>query len=211
MIILASHGVRQELQTLFRVFLDAYFLLANVCSDPGFLAVYFRTDEPERLKLLNAAAQQEHELFAAINEYNTEAVRTSLGQRIREEAIQTFNSYAYAKNVGCEHVYDSMYRLSSPSVHSGPRCLANYIQTDEEGNVMKVLHRGDIETVHRALYDTEWFMLKALSGVCELFAVSGLERITEFETALEVAMVRHENPNFCLPTDIKPAGSVPLA
>lgn len=67
MVILAAYGVRQELQTLFRVFLDAYFLLANVCSDPGFVPVYFRTDGPERLKLLNAVTKHDHPLFASYN------------------------------------------------------------------------------------------------------------------------------------------------
>jgi len=145
MVILASHGVRQELHTLFRVFLDAYFLLANVCSDPQFVPIYFRTDEPERLKLLNAAAQQDHELFAALNQCNNHELRTTLGQRIKEEGIQAFNSYLFAESIGCAHIYDSMYRLSSPSVHSGPRCLADYIEADEEGNVLSILHRGDVD------------------------------------------------------------------
>ncbi len=145
MVILASHGVRQELHTLFRVFLDAYFLLANVCADPQFVPIYFRTDEPERLKLLNAAAQQDHELFAALNQCNNHELRTTLGQRIKEEGIQAFNSYLFAESIGCAHIYDSMYRLSSPSVHSGPRCLADYIEADEEGNVLSILHRGDVD------------------------------------------------------------------
>lgn len=32
---------------MFRVFLDAYFVLANVCSNPGFLSTYFKSDETE--------------------------------------------------------------------------------------------------------------------------------------------------------------------
>jgi len=207
MIILASHGVRQELHTLFRVFLDAYFLLANVCSDPQFVPIYFRTDEPERLKLLNAASQQDHELFAALNQCNTYELRTTLGQRIKEEGIQAFNSYLFAESIGCAHIYDSMYRLSSPSVHSGPRCLADYIEADEEGNVRSILHRGDIATVHRVLYDTECLLLEVLRGVCDLFGVSEMERIKQFEAAVEAAMSEQESLNLRLHADAQPAGS----
>ena len=210
-VILSAHGVRQDLHTLFRVFLDAYFVLANVCSDPGFVPIYFRTDEPERLKLLNAAAQHDHELFAVMNEYATEELRTQLGQRIKEEGIQAFNSYLFANNVGCAHVYDSMYRFSSPSVHSGPRCLADYVEADVEGNVLRILHRGDIETAHRVLYDTECFLLKALSGICNLFGVSHTDTIKQFETAVEAAMTEQEYPDLRLHTGAQPADSGPPA
>jgi hypothetical protein len=37
-VILSAYGVRQDLESLFRVFLDAYFLIGNVCSDPEFVA-----------------------------------------------------------------------------------------------------------------------------------------------------------------------------
>lgn len=194
MVILAAYGVRQELQTLFRVFLDAYFLLANVCSDPAFVPVYFRTDERERLKLLNAATQHGHPLFAALNDYNTEVVRTELGQRIKDEGIQAFRSELFAKNVDCAHVYDSIYRLSSASVHSAPRCLEDYVDADAEGNINRIFHKGDVETTHRVLYDTVSFLLKALSGVCEAFGVTHTANLKQLETSLETAMIEHENP-----------------
>ena len=195
MVILAAYGVRQELQTLFRVFLDAYFLLANVCSDPEFVPVYMRTDGPERLKLLNAATKHDHPLFAELNDYNTEEVRTELGQRIKDENIQAFSSFVFAKNVGCAHVYDSMYRLASASVHSAPRCLVDYVDADAEGNIKRVFHKGDVETTHRVLYDTASLLLKVISGVCEAFGVSHTTILKQFEVSLESAMVEHENPN----------------
>lgn len=204
-VILASYGVRQELYTLFRVFLDAYFLLSNVCSDPGFVPIYFRTDEAARLKLLNAAAQYNHDLFLAINEYGTKERRTELGQCIKEEGIQAFNSYLFASNVGCAHIYDSMYRTSSPSVHSGPRCLDKYIEADEQGNVLRILHRGDIETVHHVLYNTVSFVLKLLIEIYNLFGVSETDSIKQFEKSLEVAMTGQENPNFQLRSDAQRA------
>ena len=187
-LILSAFGVRQELKTLFRVFLDAYFLIANVCSDPEFVAIYFRTDEPERLKLLNVAARQDHELFSAVREYASDEIRENLDKQIKDEQIQAFNSHLFANNVACGHIYDSMYRLSSPSVHSGPRCLAEYINADQEGNVLSIRHTGDEETTGSVLYDTEVFLLQALTGVCELFGLPHVDELGKLRASVEAAM-----------------------
>lgn len=187
-IILSAYGVRQELKTLFRVFLDAYFLIANVCSDPEFVGLYFQTHEPERLKLLNAGARNNHAIFDELKQYATKNIRATLDQKIKEEKLQAFNSFSYADKVGCTHLYDSLYRLMSPSVHTGPRCLEDYVEADLHGNITKILHLGDLEVSHRVLYDTVWFLLRALCGICELFEHSDTGRISELEADLETAM-----------------------
>lgn len=91
-LILAAHGIRQELHTLFRIFLDAYFLVANVSIDSEFISLYFSTDEAERLKLLNVASRQDHELFKTIKEYATDQLRADLADKVRDERIQALNS-----------------------------------------------------------------------------------------------------------------------
>jgi hypothetical protein len=183
--ILAAHGVRQELHTLFRVFLDAYFLIANVCSDPEFVPVYFRTDEKTRLTLLNAAAKYDNALFKLLNDYATAEVKDELEQKIQRERIDAFKSFAFAKRAGCEQLYDSMYRLCSASVHSTPRCLAEYADVDAEGNIQVIIHSGDIETIHRVIYDTQCFLVKALRGVCELFELADVATLDELDVSRE--------------------------
>src|SRR5205823_1762178 len=106
MLLLASHGVREELRSLFRVFLDAYFVLANVCSEAAFVSKYLESEEAERLKLLNAAARHDHPLFNAVNEFATPEIRAALKEKIENEGIQAFNSFANAERVGCSTIYD---------------------------------------------------------------------------------------------------------
>lgn len=118
-----KNGMSNEANTLFRVFLDAYFILANVCSDASFVANYFKSDEATRLKLLNSAKRHDSELFRRINEYGTEALMAALKKRIAKEKIKESKSYAYAENIGCSEIYDSMYRLTSVSLHTAPRSL----------------------------------------------------------------------------------------
>lgn len=149
--LLASRGVRLETATLFRVYLDAYFVLANVCSDAGFLSTYFRSDEAERLKLMRAATKREDEMFREIREYASHKLQDELDVRIKAEKIQAFNSFIYAKNVGCENIYDSMYRLSSAAVHSSPRALENLIETDADGHITHIFLRANADATNRLL------------------------------------------------------------
>ena len=186
--ILAAHGVRQELHSMFRIFLDAYFLVANVCSDPGFVPVYFRTDEPIRLKLMRVASKHDNELFKILNEYATAEIKDELERKIKQERIEAFKSFVFAKRVGCDKIYDSMYRLASASIHSGPRCLEEYVDVDETGAIRVLIHSGDTETIHRVLYDTHCFLVKAVRGVCELFALTEETTLSEFDRMRESAM-----------------------
>jgi len=135
-LLVMKNGMSNEANNLFRVFLDTYFVNANVCSDTAFVSRYFKSDEAARLKLINAAREHKSKLFKAINEYATRALHDALQKDIAEEKIQAFSSYAYAGNVGCSEIYDSMYRLASGSVHTTPRALEKYVEEDGEGNVI---------------------------------------------------------------------------
>lgn len=167
--LLASRGACLETATMFRVFLDAYFVLANVCSDARFLPTYFRSDETERMKLMRAASKRKSEMFREITEYASHALQSELDAKIKAEKIQAFNSFAYAESVGCGDIYDSMYRISSAAVHSSPRALENFVEVDDEGRITHIFLRADGEAANRALYDLHHFFCKALEGICELF------------------------------------------
>lgn len=182
LIILAAYGVKEELKSLFRIFLDAYFIQANCCNDPDFIPVYFQTDEAARLKLINVAEKYQTELFGLINGYATKDIKEELDRKIKQEKIDAFNSFQFAKNVGCEEIYDSIYRVLSSAVHTTPRCLDDYVDVDENGMITAIRHGPDAETTDRITYDTTTFFLKSVSGLCELFALdkeSDLKRFAD--------------------------------
>ena len=167
--LLASRESRVETITMFRVFLDAYFVLANVCSNPGFLSTYFRSDEAERLKLMRAASKRTSEMFQKLNDYASLEVQSELDTRIQQEKIQAFNSFMYAENVGCGDIYDTMYRLSSAPVHSSPRALEDFVEVDDEGRITQIILTSNGARTNRVLYDMHHFFCLALEGISELF------------------------------------------
>lgn len=167
--LLASRRACLETTTLFRVFLDAYFVLANVCSNPDFLSTYFLSDEVERLKLMRAASKRDSEVFRDIREYASDELQRELDSKIRTVRVQALKSFAYAESVGCGNIYDSMYRICSATVHSSPRALENLVETDDEGRVTHIILDANAEDVNRVLYDVHHFFCKSLDGVCGLF------------------------------------------
>jgi len=191
-IILASKGVSEELYSLFRIFLDAYFVLANCCSHPEFIPTYFQSDEQARLKILNSSLKYETELFKKTKEYALKE-RDSLDKTVTDEKIQAFNSFSYAENVGCGEIYDSLYRIKSASIHTTPRCLGHYVEVDSRGNIILIKHHSNPQEINRCIDDIAFFFIKAISGICELFSLDYKERLDDYSSRLEkMATALHE-------------------
>ncbi len=183
-LLIMKNGMSNEANTMFRVFLDAYFVFANVCSDKSFVVNYFKSDEAARLKLLNSVKKHDSDLFNKVNAYASATLKSELRKKIAEENIQAFNSYAYADNVGCSKIYDSMYRLTSANLHTAPRSLEKYVEVDECGVVLRVRDfpiEGDIP---KRGYDFSCFLIKSLSGLKKVFGCFHGEEIESMISTL---------------------------
>jgi len=189
-LILSIYGARQELESLFRIFLDVYFLVANVTRDANFVGIYLRTDEKERLKLMNSSEKHENELFNQLKAYATDDIRNALKQRIKDEEIKDFNSWEYANNVGCGVLYDSVYRIKSSAVHTGARCLEDYLDVDENGDLTHIRRRPNDDVVNSNIPAMIDSLLRVLGGICD---VTGEDK-TKYEALaadIDTAMQTH--------------------
>lgn len=173
------NGLSNEADTLFRVFLDAYFIFANICKSPEFVIEYFRSDEPARLKLLNAVGKHSSELFKQINEYATPEVKSQLKQKIKDENIKEFKSLEYAKKAGCAEMYDSLYRLMSAPLHTTPRSLEKYIEEDEYGTITKIKYYPVEDDIPQRTYDFAYHLIKVIGGLKDVFGCSNESETNE--------------------------------
>lgn len=176
--ILAAYGIKEELRSLFRVFLDAYFIFVNCCNDADFIPMFVNSSERARLTFMNAASQHKSELFKELNEYATTQVKADLKAKIKAKGIQPFRSEEYAKKVGCEEIYNSLYRICSSAIHTTPKCLGNYINVDKKGNVIRINHSADSDTTDQVVYDTAYFLINSLNELSKIF---GLDRQKELD------------------------------
>ncbi len=183
-LILAAYGVREELYSLLRVFLEAYFVLANCCRDEEFVKKFLQRDALARLKLVNTAAKYDTELFRKVNEHATAEVKAKLQALKDSENIQASTAEQYAANVGCQQIYDSIYRITSASIHTTARCIEHYIKVDAQGNIAGILHCSDAEITNLVLHETATRMILALQGICECCEVDKSSEIDQFNARL---------------------------
>lgn len=185
---LSAHGFRSEGRSLFRVFLDAYFILACTCRNAGFIEQHVKSDEKYRLKFMNVARQSDHEIFAGLNEYASDEVVQKLDHKIKDEGIQESRSKRHAQMAGCEILYDSMYRLCSRAVHTSPRCLMDYVREGGDGYIEAIIHRPNPEEASRVLYDMAYYLVVLLRGICDIFEIDDRSDLDTLEAALNAAV-----------------------
>lgn len=164
LVFLAKGGFGQEVNTLFRSFLETFFIFGNVVMDPAFIRKYLATDKHIRLKLMNIAEKRSEDLFGLMKSYASPEVKAALKQEIAESEAEDLKTYDIAANIGCDALYDSMYRICSAAAHSAPRSLIPYIVEGPGGEVIEVRLGPSLGDIPNRLYDIGWFLLQVLSS-----------------------------------------------
>lgn len=187
-LLIMKHGMVNESHSLLRIFLDAYFVFGAICSDKNTVQEYFSTDEAARLKLFNVAKENNSELFDEIKERITPSTHNELKERVGKEKIQEFKSFNFANKIGCDHIFNSLYRTVSASVHSTPRSLLEYVETDENGYVETIICHPDPKEIPDVAYNFAYFLIKVLSGLTEVFSELNPDDISKRRDELEKAI-----------------------
>ena len=181
--LIMKNGMSNEAKTLLRVFLDAYFVMGNICTDPTFVKEYFKSDLKARLKLMNVSQQQKSNIFASAKTYGGQE-RADLKDLIDTEGGKAFKSEEYAKNIGCGAIYDSLYRITSSSLHTTPRSLIHYVEEDKDGNVISIFDEPKLGDIPQHAYDFSCFMITVLGGLKDIFGESNQNEIEELREQL---------------------------
>lgn len=168
-ICLSHNGFGNEVNPLFRVFIEGYFVFGNVCKRAEFLPEYFATDLSTRQKIINAAVKRDHPIFHSLREYATEDMRNALKKEIEDAKATAIDAFKYANAIDCGHIYDSIYRITSAEVHTTPRALAAYVMENPDGTIGEIYRRPSLGHIPSRLYDLSRFLITLYSGFNELF------------------------------------------
>lgn len=184
-VLVINAGFLNEAKSLFRVFLDAYFVFGSICSDAKNVQKYFSTDAAARLKLLNVSNNQNSEIFELVKTQFPAEEKKDLEQEIKEKKIQEFKSFDFANLCDCNHVFNSIYRVCSASVHSTPRSLEPYLSIDND-RIIGVVFNPSSEGIDLVAYDLASFLIKVFSGLTGVFGLLDQEKIAHKNERLSV-------------------------
>lgn len=170
-ICLSRCGFGNDVNPMFRVFIEAYFIFGNVCKDAKFIPEYFATDLANRQRVINAAIKHKDSIFQSLKEYATEEMRETLKKEIEDAKASILDTFKNANAIGCAHIYDSIYRITSAETHTTPRSLSVYVKEEVDGTISEIFRKPSLGHIPRRLYDTSHFLLTAYSGFNELFGL----------------------------------------
>lgn len=184
-VLIMKAGLSNEARSMFRIFLDAFFVFGAICSDAKNVKEYFSTDVAARLKLINVSAKHSSEIFDLIKSEFSEYEKNELSKIVKDGKLQEFKSFNFANLCGCNHIFDSIYRVYSASTHSTPRSLEAYVKSDND-RIVGVVFNPSPDGISQVAYDLAIFLIKVLSGLTEVFGALDQEKIKQKNKRIEI-------------------------
>lgn len=188
-VLLLERGLSSQACSLLRVALEALIILGKLSRSYEFVEALIRHGERERLNLVRAIQRNPAPAFDDVRPEITEAVISEIELIVGD--IPKKNIHQWARDLGLLPIYDAQYRLFSNDVHSAPRALERYLETNEEGEYAVINWGPDLSEDLRAEFlEAARILTLALSFVNAVFKINidaGIAGFTAKIAALDAA------------------------
>lgn len=179
-VLLLERGLSSQACSLLRVALEALIVLGKLAKSYDFVEAFIRYGEQQRLKLVRAIRQNPARSLDNIRPEITEEVVREIEQIVGD--IPRRNLDEWACELGLSHFYDAQYRIYSGDIHSHPRALERYLETDTTGEYA-VINWGPAieEDLGTEFLESARILLVSLSfikNVFELDIAADIERLS---------------------------------
>lgn len=169
-LLLLQHGMTSQARSLLRVGIECEITLAKCCKEPEFYKAYTIAAEQERLRLLKGVRRIKSGDFDDVKEVITEEKVMKLAETLRGTPEKKLDQWA--SFVGMDSLYQTGYRLYSIDVHSGARCLPQFLKYDESGFASETNWTPDEFDVRAELTEVSRVALNGLGLIGSLFKLS---------------------------------------
>ena len=169
-LLLLRHGMTSQARSLLRVGIECEITLAKCCKEPEFYKAYMIAAEQERLRLLKGIRRIKSGDFDDLKEEITEEKVMKLGETLQGAPEKKLDQWATL--VGMDSLYQTGYRLYSADVHSGARCLPQFLKYDESGFAAEANWAPDEFDFRAELTEVSRVALNGLGLIGPLFELS---------------------------------------
>ncbi len=174
---LAKKGFHAEIGILTRACLETLFLLKIAVEDEEFIPIFVQSDDRKRLTLMHVAHKYKEKPFLMTKECATPEIMKELKEKIETVNIQLLKVEQIAAKAGMSQYYDSVYRLFSDFVHTMPKSLEKFIEVDDAGDVIRIIHAPSDEDNRFYLLTLSDILLRTLDLVFSLFSIDKKEKM----------------------------------
>ena len=176
-VLLLERGLSSQARSLLRVALEALIVLGKLAKSYDFVEAFIRYGEQQRLNLVRAIRQNPARSLDDIRPEITEEVAREIEQIVGD--IPRRNLEQWARELGFSHFYDAQYRIYSGDIHSHPRALERYLETDATGEYAVINWGPAMEKDLRTEFlESARLLLVSLSFIKNVF---GLDVAAEIE------------------------------
>lgn len=144
--LLITKGLFFQSQILLRNVAENMFIVGAARKDPDFISKFVAAEEISRKKSLEALVRDEERRGNDVEQEVFDLIAT-LGELIENEQITSFTTERIAQIADLSSYYDTLYRLTSMSVHTSPRGLDSALETDDNGVIVAVTYEPKFDAL----------------------------------------------------------------
>ncbi len=137
--LLLRKGLFYQSQILLRNIAENMFTIGASRKDPEFPGKFVLSEEVTRKKSLDALVRDETSRGNTVDQEVLDLIAT-LEAKIEQEGITTYRTERIAQIAELSSYYDTLYRLTSMSVHTSSRGLDSALETDDDGAITAVTY-----------------------------------------------------------------------
>lgn len=184
-----EHGMTSVSSVVFRAYLEAYFYLMAIRTDPTFLKEYLDQLHIARKGLVNRIRHSNSTSLTALREVLDETLAHEISETIREQNIKPLNIEDVARRAGCHDIYATAYAILSGAVHTTAWDLEAHLVYNEANKTIEGLQYGPSDAgTARFLGLAGMVMAEALETVSSIFNEDRSRLCTEFTSQFQAAL-----------------------
>lgn len=170
---LARHGFTHDAAAQVRLSFEIFVLLRACCEQEGFWKRYLDSDLVYQHRL--ATAGQGLSTFSPAQKAYLKSTQERHAKEIAEKGAKAIKVEETARSLGMADEYNTVYRLTSPAVHTVPVILVDLIHT-KSGQPPEIVLGPSREGVELHLFSLTEYLLRGSSYSANLLSVDRIAR-----------------------------------
>jgi hypothetical protein len=172
-LLVAQRGMKQQAKILIRCMLEPLFPLVAISKDPTFADVLVRAEKFERRRAINKWIRYKERSDMHCKDLAAmKFLSDQLKAEIECEGLRKITAFDCAAKAGLDDWYNTVYALTSSTLHASVRSLEEALQLDSErSTILSFVHEPDTQRCEDLLVTIAEGLMHALVAASAVFKI----------------------------------------